>query len=55
MTLAEEAIKSAVARRLARSVVIKDADAYERLYSELQTGMTNAWAASPCERVLPPL
>lgn len=51
MTLAEEAIKSAATRRLARSVVIKDADAYERLYGELQTSMTNAWATSMREGI----
>lgn len=51
MTLAEEAIKKAVTRRLARSVVIKDADAYERLYGELQTGMTNAWVGSMREGI----
>ena len=43
MSMAEDAVKSALERRLARSVVIKDADAYERLYGELQAGMSNAW------------
>lgn len=51
MSLAEEAIKSAVTRRLARSVVIKDAEAYARLYGELQTGMTNAWDTSMREGI----
>lgn len=43
MTIAEDAIKSAATRRLARSIVIKDAEAFERLYAELQKAMTNAW------------
>lgn len=43
MTLAEDAIEAAATRRLARSVVIKDAEAYTRLYDELRKGMTNAW------------
>lgn len=43
MTLAEDAIETAATRRLARSVVIKDAEAYARLYEELRKGMTNAW------------
>jgi hypothetical protein len=51
MSMAEEAIKSALERRLARSVVIKDADAYERLYGELQTGMTNAWGTAMREGI----
>ncbi len=51
MSLAEEAIKSAATRRLARTVVIKDAEAYDRLYGELQTGMSNAWNASMREGI----
>lgn len=51
MSMAEDAIKSAVTRRLARSVVIKDADAYEHLYGELQTGMTKAWGAAVREGI----
>lgn len=51
MSMAEEAIKSALERRLARSVVIKDADAYERLYGELRTGMTNAWGTAMREGI----
>lgn len=51
MSLAEDAIKSAATRRLARSVVIKDAEAYERLYGELQTGMTNAWSEAMHEGI----
>lgn len=51
MSMAEDAIKSAVTRRMARSVVIKDAEAYERLYGELQTGMTNAWVGSMREGI----
>lgn len=43
MSLAEDAIKSAVTRRLARSVVIKDAKAWEELHKQLQTAMSNAW------------
>ncbi len=43
MTIAEHAISNALRRRLARSVVIKDAEAYEALYGQLQTAMTNAW------------
>jgi len=46
VTLAENAIKSALERRLARAVVIKDADAYERLYGELRVSMTNAWSVA---------
>ena len=38
MSMAEEAIKSALERRLARSVVIKDADAYERLIMDVIRG-----------------
>lgn len=51
MSMAEDAIKSALERRLARSVVIKDADAYERLYGELRTGMSNAWGAAMREGI----
>lgn len=43
MSLAEDAIKSAATRRMARSVVVKDAEAYDRLYGELQGAMTAAW------------
>jgi hypothetical protein len=51
MNIAKEAIKNAATRRLARTIVIKDADAYERLYGELRTGMTNAWSASMREGI----
>lgn len=51
MSLAEDAIKSAATRRLARSVVIKDAEAYQRLYGELKTGMTNAWSEAMREGI----
>jgi hypothetical protein len=51
MSLAEDAIKSAVTRRMARTVVIKDAEAYTRLYGELQTSMTNAWTTSMREGI----
>ncbi|MEM6727834.1 MAG: hypothetical protein AAF618_04980 [Pseudomonadota bacterium] len=50
-SLAEDAIRAATTRRLARSVVIKDAEAYERLYSELQTAMTNAWTGAMREGI----
>lgn len=43
MTLAEDALRQAVRRRLTRAVVIKDAKAWQALYSQLQTAMTNAW------------
>ena len=51
MSMAEDAVKSALERRLARSVVIKDADAYERLYGELQAGMSNAWGKAMREGI----
>ena len=41
--LAEQAVARALRRRLARAVVVKDADGYARLYAQLQTAMTNAW------------
>lgn len=44
LTIEEEAITTALRRRLARSVVIKDAKAWEELYGQLQTAMSNAWS-----------
>ncbi len=44
MNLAEQALSDALRRRLARSVVIKDAKAWEELYGQLQTAMSNAWS-----------
>jgi hypothetical protein len=44
MTIAEQAILRTIRRRVARSVVIKDAKAYETLYAQLQTAMSNAWS-----------
>jgi|GEM_PF-1765581 len=44
MTIAEQALQTAVRRRLARSVVIKDAKGYQALYDQLQTAMSNAWS-----------
>ncbi|MFS4437866.1 hypothetical protein ACMA5I_06610 [Paracoccaceae bacterium GXU_MW_L88] len=49
--LAKSALQDAVKRRLIRSVVIKDAKAYERLYKELQKGMTNAWSKAMREGI----
>jgi len=43
MTIAEQALTRALSRRLARSVVIKDADAFQALFGQLQTALTNAW------------
>lgn len=43
MTIAAQAILRTIRRRAARSVVIKDEKAYELLYSQLQTAMSNAW------------
>ncbi|PID36858.1 MAG: hypothetical protein CR993_03125 [Rhodobacterales bacterium] len=43
MNTAQQSILRTIRRRLARSVVIKDAKAYEALYGQLQTAMTNAW------------
>ena len=44
MTLAAQAILRTIRRRAARSVVIKDERAYEALYGQLQTAMSNAWS-----------
>ncbi|PID35173.1 MAG: hypothetical protein CR964_01075, partial [Rhodobacterales bacterium] len=41
--IAEQSLLHTIRRRLVRSVVIKDAKAYEALYGQLQTAMTNAW------------
>lgn len=43
MNLAEESLTAAIRRRLMRSAIIKDAKAWDELYSQLQTGMSNAW------------
>lgn len=44
MSIATQALEKAIERRLVRSAVIKDAKAYEALYGQLQTAMTNAWS-----------
>lgn len=44
MTIAQEALTAALRRRLTRSVVIKDAKAWQALYGQLQAAMTNAWS-----------
>ncbi|MCF6432643.1 hypothetical protein [Leisingera sp. MMG026] len=44
MTIAQQALQSAVRRRMARAVVIRDAKAYEALYGQLQGAMSNAWS-----------
>ena len=41
---AAAALKRAILRRSARSAIIKDAAAFERLYAELQQAMTRAWS-----------
>jgi len=51
MTIAEKAIMSAMRRRLARSVVIKDAKAYAELYTQLQSAMSNAWSEAMREGI----
>jgi hypothetical protein len=51
MSIAEQALARALRRRLARSVVIKDADAYQALYGQLQTAMTNAWSGAMREGI----
>lgn len=51
MSIAEQALSRALSRRLARSVVIKDADAYQALYGQLQTAMTNTWEVSMREGI----
>jgi len=51
MNLAENALSDALRRRLARSVVIKDAKAWEELYGQLQTAMSNAWDESMREGI----
>ena len=43
MTIAEQALARTLRRRLARSVVIKDAEAWQQLYRQLQTAMSNTW------------
>ena len=44
MTIAAQAMLRTIRRRVARSVVIKDAKAYEALYGQLQSAMSNAWS-----------
>lgn len=44
MTIAEQALAGAVRRRMTRSVVIKDAKAYEALYGQLRAALSNAWS-----------
>ena len=41
---AAAALKRAILRRSARSAIIKDAAAFEKLYAELQQAMTRAWS-----------
>ena len=45
MTVAtpEALLKATIRRRLARTVLIKDSKAFDRLYRELQTALTRAW------------
>ena len=41
---AAAALKRAILRRSARSAIIKDAAAFDKLYAELQQAMTRAWS-----------
>ena len=43
MSIASEALAGAIQRRLVRSAVIKDAEAWDALYRQLQGGLTRAW------------
>ena len=41
--IADAAIERAIARRATRAAILKDSEAYQRLYGHLQTAMTNSW------------
>lgn len=51
MTLAAQALLRTIRRRAARSVVIKNDKAFERLYEQLQTAMSNAWSEAMREGI----
>lgn len=51
MTFADTTIERAIGRRAARTAILKDGRAYERLYARLQKAMTNSWTDAMREGV----
>ena len=43
MSIAEQSLKKAIKRRAVRMVILKNDKAFDALYKQLQTAMTNAW------------